>query len=222
MKLAHFALDKPFIWRGDNVCTLVLEDGKFYRDTVLNLIEQSYSGDGDFVLSENNEVLRFDKYVEVISDIFSVDASLNKTIVTGLQKDMAKYAQFEMSNEFTDVFGKLNHMLSRLSYASDFDVVFDDINDIAALLKLYRLRPDCDNLCWSERFIMYMDLLRKYTKKQLFIAINLKSCFTADELNRFYKDIIYHNLNFLSIESHDIASSPLELKKILDKDMCEL
>ena len=54
----------------------------------VRLIEQSSTGVGDFTLSESNEVLAFDKYVEVISDVFVADASINKSIISGLQYDI--------------------------------------------------------------------------------------------------------------------------------------
>ncbi len=222
MKLAHFALDTPFTWQEDNICTLVLENNKFYRDTITKLIEQSSTGVGDFTLSESNEVLAFDKYVEVISDVFVADASINKSIISGLQKELSNHARFEMAEEWIEIFGQLNRLISRLSYGSDVDVAFDDINDVSALLKLYRLRPDCDNLCFSEKIIMYMDLLRKYCKKQLFVVVNIKACFTDEELDCFYRDVIYHKLNLLCIEHHDSRLSHYEIKKILDSDMCEL
>ena len=37
-----------------------------------------------------------------------------------------------------------------------------------------------------------MDLLRKYCKKQLFVVVNIKACFTDEELDCFYRDVIYH------------------------------
>lgn len=222
MKIAHFVLETPLFWRGENVCTLVLENKKFYRQTVSKLIEQSVSGIGDFVLSEDDEILAFDKYVQIISDIFCVDASIDKFIVTNVQKDVAKSAQFEMPIEMTELFAHINHFMSRLCCAYDSDIVFDDINDIAGLLKLYRLRPDCEGLCLIEKLLLYMELQRKYSKKRLFVIVNLKSCLTNEEIDRFFKDVLYRKLNLLCVESLDGKTCQYESKIILDNDMCQL
>lgn len=132
MKLAHFALETPISWSGDKVCTLVLENNKFFRDAVLQLVDEANGGTGNFVLSENNEILPFEKTAEIITDVFSLDAALNKSVVTGLQKDVAQYAQFEMQEELSDVFAKINGVLSKLSCETELDVAFDDVNDVTA------------------------------------------------------------------------------------------
>ena len=53
MKLAHFALDTPFTWQEDNICTLVLENNKFYRDTITTLTILSTKGRKGSIRSED-------------------------------------------------------------------------------------------------------------------------------------------------------------------------
>lgn len=107
-------------------------------------------------------------------------------------------------------------------FSSGQDLVFDDINDISQILKLYNIHPDAENLSLAEKILIYMELCEKYLKKRLFVFVNLHGYFSEEERELLFKDISYRCYNVLIIERYDVKSSDQEIKRIIDIDLCEI
>lgn len=222
MKLAHPILQKPFVWDGSAVNTFVLENPIFYRKLMTALIAQAAGDSGEFVLSVEDEPVPLEKHIEVIGDVLCVDPCENKRILAGIQKELAAIATHEMPGEVMMLYGQIHGLLTDLLLKSHGDFIFDDLNDISSLLKLYNVRPDTTDLTLAERLLLYMELCEKYLRKDLFVFFHLHACFSTVELTDFVKDITYRKLNVLLIESRDVETALSEKKVILDCDLCEL
>lgn len=222
MKLTHFAFDEPFEWSGQNVCSLIIENPIFYRNAMSSILEQSQSGVGEFVLSDNGSIIPFERNVELIGDIFGINPCSNKSILNGIVKDAAESIMHQVPDKLSGLFMSINSVLSDLCFESASDLTFDEINDISVLLKTYHLRPDIEGLPLAEKLLTYMELCQKYTQKKLFITVNLRACLSDTETKCLYRDIIYRKLNLLSVECVGSTKLACEQRKILDIDMCEI
>ena len=69
---------------------------------------------------------------------------------------------------------------------------------------------------------MYMDFCEKYMKKKVFVFLSLHSFFSQDELSSLFRDITYTKHNVLIIERYDCPKTEGEIKRIIDKDLCEI
>ncbi|MCM1306196.1 MAG: type II-A CRISPR-associated protein Csn2 [Bacteroides sp.] len=222
MKLAHYNFDTPFEWTGHNVCSLVIENPKFYREIVAELFEQSQIGEGEFVLSDENKIIEFDKNSEIIGNLFDVDICSNKTVINAIIKEAAECAANRFSSELADMYKHINQVLSDICFESASELTFDEINDITLLLKAYHLRPDIEQLSFAERLISYMEICQKYAKKRLFITINLRACLSDEDAESFYNSLVYRKINLLSIECANHKNLACEKRKTIDEDLCEL
>ncbi|MDE5600963.1 MAG: type II-A CRISPR-associated protein Csn2 [Clostridia bacterium] len=222
MRLTHFAFDKSFEWEGQNVCSLIIENPIFYRNAIKSIQEQSTLGVGEFVLSDNDCIVPFERNVELISDVFNIDPCANKTIINGIIKDSVELFTHQYPDRLAEVYMNINTLLSDVCFHSASELTFDEINDVSVLLKAYHLRPDIEGLSLAERLLLYMELCQKYTKKKLFVTVNLRACLSDVEAENLYKDLIYRKLNLLSIECMNSKKLDCEQRKILDIDMCEI
>ena len=222
MKLAHPIFQKPFVWNKNGIYTFVIENPLLYRKMMSDLIAQTEGNTGEFILSIEDDPVPIEKHVEIVGDILSVDPCENKRIITGIQKELTSIAIHEMPGEIMTIYGQIHSLITDIMLKSQGDFVFDELNDVSLLLKLYNVRPDTTDLSLAERLLLYMELCEKYLKKDLFVLFHLHACFSSEELEDFVKDVTYRKLNVLLIESYDIKAVSSEKKVILDCDLCEL
>lgn len=69
----------------------------------------------------------------------------------------------------------------------------------------------------------YMKMQRSFFGKEVFVFVNLKSCFSEEEIENFYQWVFYNKFKVLLLESFQ-REIPLkdENTVIIDKDLCEI
>ena len=221
MKLSHPFLNHPIDWERGYINTFVVENPKMYREFLTELNEQAGGLNGRFVLSQD-EIIDISKSTEIIYNPLLISIEDNKKILTGILKDFTEIAINDFYGKTVELYAKINENISDLIFSSGQDLIFDDINDISQILKLYNIHPDTENLSLAEKILLYMELCEKYLKKKLFVFVNLHGYFSAEERELLFKDISYRCHNVLIIERYDVKSSDREIKRIIDIDLCEI
>lgn len=221
MKLAHPMLSLPFKWEEEHVNSFVIENATMYRNFLTELYDQCSGLNGDFVLSNNLELLEISKNIEMVGNVLEIDHN-NKKIVSGIVKELTDVAINDLHTEVLELYSKINETISNIIFESGNDIVFDDINDISQLLKLYNVRPDSEDLSLAEKILSYMNLCEKYLGKKLFVFLNIHSYFSKGEMELLFQDFIYRKFNVLLIERYDYQTVKGESKRILDRDLCEI
>lgn len=223
MKLAYKMFEAPIDWEEHNVFTLVIENPVLYRNTVIDMFEQIRDYGSEFVLSDDfGDIIDFAKYAEVISDVFSVNPETNKKIVGEIIKEVSSIALHDMPDKVMSLFSEINDVISEVVYRSTLDIAYDEFGDIAALFKLYNLRPDVSEATFLEKLLLYIELCNKYLNKRLFIFLNLRDFVTYEEAESFFKDLNYRDINVLMLERHQYKFSEYESRRIIDEDLCEI
>ncbi|MBO5439994.1 MAG: type II-A CRISPR-associated protein Csn2, partial [Clostridia bacterium] len=215
MKLIHPILNNPINWKDNSINSFVIENPIIYRDFIKELYDQLEGSRGKFVLSKDEEILELSKYTEMISDIIQINTE-NKKIITGIIKELTDISINERHLELTELYRKINEELNEIIFSSGMDIVYDDINDISQILKLYNVKPNDEKTSLAERILFYMELCEKYQKKKLFVFLNLHSYFTRHELELLFKNIQYSRHNVFIIERYDYKALPQEIKRIID------
>lgn len=221
MKLAHPMLNQPIRWNECLIQSFVIENPKMYREFIEELYNQADGSKGSFALSANNELLDLSKYAEIINDIIRIDTE-SKKIITGIVKDLTEIAINERHCEILELYSKINEEINNIVFASGMDIVFDDINDISQILKLYNVRPNDEKTTLAEKILFYMELCEKYLKKRLFVFFNLHAYFTKNELELLFKNIQYSKYCVFIVERYDFIALGMEQKRIIDIDLCEI
>lgn len=222
MKLAHPVLNQPIRWNDTYINTFVVENPIMYRNFLKELYDQEKGQQGSFVLSVGDIIVDFGKNTEIINDVLKIDTSSNKKIISAIAKEINDIMIHDMYNDIHNIYISLNGAIANAIFSSGKDLIFDDINDISQIVKLYNVRPDDENLSLEEKIIFHMELCEKYLHKKLFVFLNLHSYFHKDQLESLFRDIIYRKYNVLIVERYDIKALINEQKQIIDMDLCEI
>ena len=222
MKLVHYFFDEPLEWEKTYIHTLVIENPKLYRTLILEFMAQQEGFSGKFVLSDDIEILDIHKYCELITDILTLNPSENKKMISAIQKEIATIANHEMPEKLSVLYENINSLIYDIIFMSGMDISFDEINDISAILKIHNVRPDTDEFSLPEKLLSYIELCEKYLGKKLFVILNFHSYCSQEEIEIFFKDIVYRKNKILLLESHIDTISKYEKVRIIDKDMCEI
>lgn len=74
----------------DNIIyTLVFENKKYYRENIIELINQYKGNEGSFILSSDNKEISFDKNSYIITDIFNIDIN-NKKVLSKIYSSLLR------------------------------------------------------------------------------------------------------------------------------------
>lgn len=220
MKLAYPELSSVLETNPPGVQTLVVESPVFLREFLLDISGQMQGEEGRAALSENNTVLEFSKYAELMDDPIGFELN-RKTLLNRIAAAMEREA-FEPDNfmETEKVLRDTELLLDRLAFSFPCDVVYSKLS-ISSLIRAVglELRDEYDDLL--ERMIDYMELVREFDRDKLFITVNLRSFFSDNEVSAFIDTVLSHEFRVLMLESHDAALLPNERRLTVDADLCE-
>lgn len=220
MKLAYPELSSVLETNSPGVQTLVVESPVFLREFLLDISGQMQGEEGRAALSENNTVLEFSKYAELMDDPIGFELN-RKTLLNRIAAAMEREA-FEPDNfmETEKVLRDTELLLDRLAFSFPCDVVYSKLS-ISSLIRAVglELRDEYDDLL--ERMIDYMELVREFDRDKLFITVNLRSFFSDNEVSAFIDTVLSHEFRVLMLESHDAALLPNERRLTVDADLCE-
>lgn len=216
MKLAHSLFEEPIEFKEDIINVLVVEN----RKLCASLISELISGES-FVLSENNDEVRQDR-IDVVTDVFRLDANSRKNI--GRLAAVLSDAAYEEENYqqtcrvCSEIIGYVADVAEQVEYNVDFSEI--SVQDI---FKLCGVRFLLDGGSLAENVVDYLNIMSKLSGIKLFVFAGLRGFIDEEELELFYRDIIFNKHHVLLIETQAPASAlEVEKIKIIDKDLCEI
>lgn len=220
MMLTCYFVEKPIEFYENRINVIVIENQKLFRKAVFGFIEQAENGNGNFILSEGFETLEFSKKVAVLPDIFNIDFS-SKKILTKINQNICE--NFSANEKFYNVKNLLNEIGYEVISDSDFDLQFSEIENFENIIKIFDFKLNSDEVELIDKVTEYMKMQRSFFGKEVFAFVNLKSCFSEEEIENFYQWVFYNKFKVLLLESFQ-REIPLkdENTVIIDKDLCEI
>lgn len=213
-------LEEAISFEENEIPVLTFENRNAYRNLLSDFQMQKIGNGGISVLSKDNKEISA-KHIEFISDPFLVDIN-NKKLITEIINQLAEYAK---SEDFTYNLQKLNSGLQNfiLDLIDDIDVEleFSEFLDVKGLLKLYDIKiPESNYSDLLEKLLKYILLEHQVLGIECFIINNLKLYLTSDELDELYKEMRYHKIALILVQSEELYSNEGEKSLIVDKDLC--
>lgn len=220
MMLACYFLEKPIEFIENKINVIVIENQKLFRKVVIDFIAQSEGESERFVLSEDFEPLEFSKKVAVIPDIFNIDFS-SKKILTGINRKICE--DFSEEEKFYKARNILNEIGNEIVFSSDFNLCFSEIETFEDIVKMFDFKISSDETELIDKITEYMKIQRLFFRKEIFVFINLKNCFSENELESFYQWVFYNKFKVVVIEGFQ-RNIPLKEENmvIIDEDLCEI
>ena len=223
MKIMMPIFSRPLEFSELQIPVIVIENKKVFYDIVSDVHNQIEGISGDVILSDRGVSIDFEKKAKIIIDTLSLDCNERK-IVSSLQKSFAELAAKDESYfGFKELQRSVNLFIQNLSDKIPFPVIFSDEIPILEIIKGVDLRFDFDSGKLSESLVNYLTVLRDFDKRSCFFICNLKTWIEEQDLQNFYKDVIYRKLNIILLENHyENVLKDYEIYRIIDSDLCEI
>ena len=204
--------------------TLVFENKLYYREIILELLRQHKGLEGDFVLSEKNKDIAFDKNSYFITDLFNIDIN-NKKVLTKVYATLQKQVEEDIV-EYNQLTSVIKRYFERLVFNNNLDLEQDEEIDVMSLLKLGDFKIHFEESNYLEKIIKYMKVLIDLCGVKVIFLIGLHSIFNNNEIKQFYKEICLNKIKIVNIETQQFSDYSnkdyKELIYIFDKDNCEI
>ena len=215
MKLAHFKWSSPIRFEEGMIETLVIENPKELRDTVIAFSEQVKGISHGYVLSEKDEPVEFGRNTLVISDLLGV-ALDSRSVMTKIHQVIQEESLL-FQEKVERLVAEINQLAGDLTMRLVFDARFTEINDLSGVLKLLNFSVDHESMSPAERLFTYLLFYNRYFGRKLFILLHFKALFTLKEQKELLEFAKYHKLHILLLESQ--ARDRIDKD---DKDLCEI
>lgn len=218
MKLVNFSRQlKIKIYSGE-VFYLIIEAEKELRMVVEGLACSVRDQTDDWILSENDEILKKDQVTEIIFSPWMIDVN-NRRIQKALLKQIEQFYQREtysdrirnfieeMKTFLDDINLEMSHKFEyeieeALPFIKECGIHFEEEEDI--LLRLNQ----------------YVRICAELLKKRLFIFVGLRQYLAPEELDIFVREISYLGVFVLCIEN--VCNGTEKHMILIDKDLCQV
>ena len=221
MKLTHTELEKQLVFETGKAVEWIIESPASFSKYVRDLYEIMQDNEGKFTLSDEDEIIDFQKYAELIIDPFLLDFH-NRQIQKKLYAELQNLA---VSSEFYLQTQELKFQIQKyfvdLEYASGYDLEIVDEIDLSAIFKVVGIQLDGGNEeTLFERIAIYIKIMAELLKKKLVILVNSRSYLTSDQIDQIAELCMYSEVGLLLIENVQRDFSKKRNYCIIDCDEC--
>ena len=221
MKLTHTELEKQLVFETGKAVEWIIESPASFSKYVRDLYEIMQDNEGKFTLSDENEIIDFQKYAELIIDPFLLDfhnRQIQKKLYAELQK-LAVGSEFYLQTQ--ELKSQIQKYFIDLEYASGYDLEIADEIDLPAIFKAVGIQLDGGNEeTLFERIAIYIKIMAELLKKKLVILVNSRSYLTSDQIDQIAELCMYSEVGLLLIENVQRDFSKKRNYCIIDCDEC--
>lgn len=221
MKLAIPLLEHVLELRDDRVSSLVIENGRLFRDIVEGLYACVEGQDDEFVLSDGGVDVKMPERVEMVSVL--VPFTLNtKRLLGGLVKRLEKYALAPgVREQWEEILGNVEKFVHHLTLEFPHEITCEGLT-AATLLKGCSPTFEEEGLSLQERLLGYMRLVRELFGERLYVLIGTRSYFTSEEMKDLLQLGLMEHFRILLVDSVEREMFPFEDRLLVDCDLCEI
>lgn len=199
-----------------------IEDPVYFTEVVQSVIDEKKTGEGDFILSEGDDILNFSKSADIILSPFVLDLE-NRKFISKIIRQMIDVANEEEFLETRTISGQVLNYIYKLSEYLDFDIVLDEDLDMQQMIKSSGIQIAVDESDLLTRVTDYILLLRNLMNVKLIIGVNFHLYFSEKQLELLFKTMEMKKISLLLLESCSICEMiDKENRLIIDRDLCEI
>ena len=222
MNLVTKYLENSLEIKSKTINTLVIEDTHYFSLFLKGLIEATEIESDEFELIEDYKTVDITKYVEIIFDIFNLEANsanILKKMYSELEEDLNTQEVYTKKVELESIIANIT---DELIYRSRFSLKAGEIN-YQNLFKAIEIEFDYEKNSVLERLIEYIKVTSELLKTKVYIIVNLDSFLSEEELVELEKFLLYNDIKVLALQNTIRREvKPSENLRIVDKDLCEI
>lgn len=220
MKLKINGFSNELTLEEDKVSVLVIKDTKCFTNIIQKLNDKIEGIDFDdiFLLDNNNEELKMQKEMCMVTDLFNIDYN-SKKILWSLYEKISENIENSDNIVLQDLLVKIRKCIVDEINEFPFEFTMSDNIDVANMLKLYNLK--IDNSSYEtvlERIEFLIDLNSTLNLFNVIAIPNLKLYLSNEELVELYKYSLYNSVKLLLIEKNIPEKLEYEHVLVIDED----
>lgn len=221
MKLVHPLLSNAIQFKEDLVNVLVIEKKTVFSSFIQEMLGQWQTGEGKFVLSDNEREYSLKKVVEVIDNPFSVDIN-SKKIIAGVINTLQNISEWEdYFFQTKEVLCHIDSYLALLVEESSYPILVDNL-EVSALLKGANVHMETETQNLLEKLVDYMKAVSEFLHINHFLFVNLCLYLDEKELDDFLLMVRYEKYQVLLLETLCPTKKENVQYTIIDTDLCEI
>lgn len=224
MKIINNTWQRQIVLEDNLIHTIVFENKKYYRESILELVRQHKGYEGNFILSNNNKEVSFDKNSYFISDLFNIDIN-NKKIITKVYGELLRNALDNIA-EYNKIISYIREYFETLVFNNNLDLEYNNEIEANSLLKLGDFKIQIVESNYLEKLIKFLKVLVELCNIKVIFIVGLYRVFSVEEVGKIYKEVCLNKINIINIESEyqNIKKSDYykEILYIFDQDNCEI
>lgn len=219
MKLMHSEYDFSLEIQENRVNVLVIENRALLAEIVQELVGQCDGAEGRFILAEGNKVLAFNKSVNLLMDIFTMNCN-EKKIITKLHQEIEELSLENLVQESMEIKTAVLCYLGKLCDQTSYHLEYVQNFMPSAIMKMADLKFCTEATSLLEKIIEYLEVVNKVFKYHVNIFVNLKLFLTEEEIRSLYEYVFYHKINLVLVEARMDEKIEDEQVTIIDVDKC--
>lgn len=203
------------------ICTVVIENQKLFYEVVADIERQIQGLEGTAVLSEDNQILKMDKYAEQLMQFVPFDLnkkSLLNRITSYMQKIAVDEIHYEKTSEFLTAWEKF---CMDLEFELPVGIEFTKIN-MDALLKASGITISDDYDSLAEKVLDYIQLVEYFECEKIFILVNMRSFVEDEEMQKFIDAALTREYQIVLLDNREYPLLKKEKRCVIDADLCEI
>ena len=206
----------------DKVTVISFENRKVFRRMVTELDIQCDSGDGPWILNDNDKAFNLDKYSHIILNPLYVDVN-SKSLLTKLQNQLTKEALL-MTEEVADIVNRLHAFYYSLEFGYPLSIQHKMEMGAAEIIKLGSFNFEFNRKGDVMDLMSYIEVVDTLLSPMIFIMVNLDLVLNDDEINVFYQNMLSRQLRLVCFTTGSFNREALDKslinRYILDNDFC--
>lgn len=220
MKLVHPTIEKQIDFNISNCYEMVIENSNEFFKLTSDIINQSNSLEGNFVLSDG-KLLDISKNCLVIYDYY------NLNLMTKKISNLINFEVLEIlkNGDFIEEFSSINKTLidvsERVKDKLDFLVETNQEFDYETFTKYSNFKVIKTNVLAYDLQEL-IAIMQKLSNIKIIILINPNSFFNENEIKSLIKQLSYMQLNILLINNMQKYRLENINRIIIDEDLCEI
>ena len=219
MNLAHYDFENVFEIAPGRINVLVVENEEYFFRYVSELLQQMEGGDGNFCLSEGEEILSLSKAGTLFHDYLSLQVN-EKKFSAKLYRMLQEVAEQCCLAEYQQLCTLFSAFFAKLNAESDCPLDYEEDCGIEVLLKAFGVCIEAgDSLL--ERLLLSIRVYRMFARTRCFFFVHLKSVLSPEQLARFYHEAELMEIPLFLLENVQKPRLRDEIITVIDRDLCE-
>ncbi|MCR4567659.1 MAG: type II-A CRISPR-associated protein Csn2 [Pseudobutyrivibrio sp.] len=219
MRLLNRKYNLEFELHENHVLEIICENKIAFRTLVYDLTCETSGGEGEWILSDNENEYNLAKLADVIINPFAISCN-DRKILSAIYKELHVISEQLYPEQLAEANSKMINYIDSILVDVPYALEYEPIVDIEGIFKLYDVKFEDEFSSILDRLVIYIKTVSQVLRKKVFFFVNLKSYLDDEEIEMLYKEASYSKSSLIMIESSDSNKLEAEKKLLIDSDLC--